>query len=213
MPFESLVQDMKNSLLKVSPGVIAEGRSNARASEPFLVKPRPRPYHVLYSLYLSMQGVSEENGLLARQKQLDEIILPQSTVKGRYHDMQLLEDGTLIPLTTTEETQKAAGLRKLRPLSEWNLDEFRVPNSPLIAPRGSGSEGDEQKPTFDWLFAGDSSAQALSYEVDKEGNRPPKKEAKEVLLEWPPKGTGDQSRDVEDSLELTDEDDEEEDRA
>ena len=114
MPFSEVVDEMKKCLLKVYPRIVAQGRKNTNISRQYMsdqTKPAP---HILKVVAQEM-GVDKASPeeltelrrtlIEERNQQIDKIQWDECTVTGRYHDMELHDDGTMIPLDTTTMTQ------------------------------------------------------------------------------------------------------------
>jgi hypothetical protein len=191
--FEELVLAMRRMFLNVYPAVINEGRKNAQYSKKFLVKHHAKPIHVLHSLERSIQMETEQDRLNMAE-QIANLEPPASTVKGRFSDMELLEDGTLVPTSTMIETQKIDGFRRreegtnaipfvsrvrfspdevfqeLEPLSDWNLEELGIPTLTEVS-TSSDADG------FEWLLGNQETVNELSTLE--------KTKAQTVKLDWP----------------------------
>jgi hypothetical protein len=117
IPFPELVGEMKKFLLSVQPKIVIQGMKNVNVSQNFMSDVSRKPPHILKWLewdlgldvatpeslqLLQRELIDERNG------QIDKIQWDKCTVEGRYHDMQLHDDGTMSPLNTTEMTQKMA---------------------------------------------------------------------------------------------------------
>jgi len=114
-PFPMVVEEMKKCLLKVNPKVVAQGLKNTNMSQQYMSDRTKKPRHVLKVLAQEMgvdtdtpeQSESLRKDLIdERNRQIDKIRWDDCTVTGRYHDVQLHENGTMIPLDTNEMTRK-----------------------------------------------------------------------------------------------------------
>ena len=148
IPFPELVGEMKKFLLSVQPKIVIEGMKNVNVSQKFMSDVSRKPPHILKWLewdlgldvatpeslqLLQRELIDERNG------QIDKIQWDKCTVEGRYHDMQVHDDGTMSPIDTTEMTEQMANeeftRKNLRDI--MSFDELRkmFPTFPLRALR------------------------------------------------------------------------------
>src|SRR5277367_4569276 len=143
IPFSEVVGEMKQCLLKVHPRIVVQGLKNTKQYMSDQTQPPP---HILKVVAQEM-GVdtasSEELNELRktlideRNQQIDKIQWDQCTVTGRYHDMELHDDGTMIPLDTTEMTQKMEAEQEFTTKSLRDTISFNDLRNmfPIVPPR------------------------------------------------------------------------------
>ena len=118
IPFSEVVDHMKKCLLKVDPRIVAQGQKNTNISGQYTSDQTKPPPHILKVVAREM-GVDKASPeeltelrrtlIEERNQQIDEIQWDECTVTGRYHDMELHDDGTMIPLDTTTMTEMIDG--------------------------------------------------------------------------------------------------------
>src|SRR5271170_402381 len=118
IPFPELVEQLKKCLLSVHPKIVIDGMKNVNISRKYMSDVSREPPHILRwlekdlgldiatpeSLQLLQRKLIEE-----RDEQIDRVQWDKCSVEGRYHDMEVHDDGTMSPLETTEMTQKMEG--------------------------------------------------------------------------------------------------------
>jgi hypothetical protein len=118
IPFPDLVGEMKKFLLSVQPKIVIEGMNNVNVSQKFMSDVSRKPPHILKWLEwdLGLDVATPESLQLLQKEliderdgQIDKIQWDRCTVEGRYHDLQVHDDGTMSPLDTTEMTREMEG--------------------------------------------------------------------------------------------------------
>jgi hypothetical protein len=178
-PFPDLVNAMRAALLNVPGEIVEKGRRNAELSRPYLQDRRGKPLHILHRLARSL-GVAgkdpqdtqdlRKSWLSERDARIAALRLGSTSVQGRFSDMLLMPDGTLIPSETLEET------KNMNLSMEGWQGEVRN-DSPF-------SEDD-----FDYLFGGnDSPTSPLAPQsTDETQLKAAGPNARQIFLDWPPR--------------------------
>jgi hypothetical protein len=164
IPFPGLVEEMKKCLLSVYPKIVVEGMKNVNISQEYMSDLSMEPPHILKWLERDMGldvATPESLELLQRKlieerdEQIDRIQWDQSTVQGRFHDMEVHDDGTMSPLETDEMTRNMEGngtfpRKSLREIMSFRELRQMFPTLPVrslrIYPRSSFSDPEEDTP-------------------------------------------------------------------
>jgi hypothetical protein len=148
VPFEHLVEAMYHTLLDIYPPFLEQGTENVQMSRDFWPKFESKPMHVLAQLsnQLRVEELSPEQVEQARREwatSTPTLSLKnqyKSTVRGKQSTMEVLEDGTLLPIDTTKpsaETPRSRRVRK-RKVAEKSWGEYSssTREHPVEAVRG-----------------------------------------------------------------------------